>query len=395
MAAQRYPGRIRAIDDLIVEEIFLSCGTRGLFLSPSERMFDDMDMRRESTDQLEQRLAQAEEVVSRARAVQLEALEELDRRQVASGDGARSLSEWLSARIDLGNDTAKSLVRTMRRTAEQPELRRHLTEGVSFDRVGALSRLRDRDEGDLLLWADVGGVHREAAKQIRVGSEAESRSEADRFLVMQPSLDESWWKLWGGLDGHAGAIVDKVLTEAADALPDDVEGDAGWRRATALVESLVSDEPPEAQVTVIVDAHEAAGTGAEAGVVLEPGVRVGRDALQAILCDADVEVTARTEDGKLMNYGRRARTAPPALKRGLLAETGFTCSADGCNSHRRLQIHHVTPWALGGRTDQGELVVLCWFHHHVVVHERGFEVVLHPDRRRVRFRRPDGRAPPC
>jgi hypothetical protein len=39
-------------------------------------------------------------------------------------------------------------------------------------------------------------------------------------------------------------------------------------------------------------------------------------------------------------------------------------------------------------------VVLCWFHHHVVVHERGFEVVLHPDRRRVRFRRPDSRAPP-
>lgn len=357
-------------------------------------MFGDMEMGKATTDQLERRLAHAEEVVSRARAVQLEILEELDRRQVASGDGARSLSEWLAARIDVGNDTAKSLVRTMRRTAEQPRLRRHLTEGVPFDRVEALSRLRDRDEDDLLLWADVGGVLREAAKQIRIDSETESRSEADRFLVMQPSLDESWWRLWGGLDGHTGSIVDKVLTEAADALPEEVEGDAGWRRATALVESLVSEDPPEAQVTVIVDAREAAGTGGETGVVLEPGVRVGRDALHAILCDADVEVTARTEGGKLMNYGRRARTAPPALKRALLAEAGFTCSADGCSSHHRLQIHHLTPWALGGRTDQSELVVLCWFHHHVVVHERGFEVVLHPDRRRVRFRRPEGRAPP-
>lgn len=351
-------------------------------------------MGRVTTDQLEQRLAHAEEVVSRARAVQLEVLEELDRRQVATGDGARSLSEWLAARIDLGHDTAKNLVRTMRRTAEQPELRRHLSRGVSFDRIEALSRLRDRDEGDLLLWSDVEGVHREAAKQLRIDSDAQARSEADRFLVMQPSLDESWWKLWGGLDGHAGGIVDKVLTEAADALPEEVTGDAGWRRATALVESLVSDDPPEAQVTVIVDARQAAGTGGEAGVVIEPGVRVGRDALHAILCDADVEVTARTEDGELMNYGRRARTAPPALKRALLAEAGFTCAADGCNSHRRLQIHHLTPWALGGRTDQIELVVLCWFHHHVVVHERSFEVVLHPDRRRVRFRRPEGRAPP-
>jgi hypothetical protein len=353
-----------------------------------------MEMEQATTDQLEQRLAAAEEVVSQARAVQLEALEELDRRQVATGDGSRSLSEWLAARIDIGPTTAKSLVRTMRRTVDQPQLRRELGSSVSFDRVEALSRLRDRETDDLLLWADVAGVHREAAKQARITAEAESRSADDRFLVLQPSLDESWWKLWGGLDGHSGAIVDKVLSEAADAMPDDIAGDAGWRRATALVESLISDNPPEGQVTVIVDAKEATPTDGEAGVILDSGARVGRQALGAILCDANVEVTARAADGRFMDYGRRERTAPPALKRALLAQAGFTCAADGCNSGRRLQIHHLTPWAEGGRTDQGELVVLCWFHHHVVVHERRFEVVLHPDRRRVRFRRPEDRAPP-
>jgi len=185
-----------------------------------------------------------------------------------------------------------------------------------------------------------------------------------------------------------------VLSEAADGLPDDVEGDAGWRRATALVESLVSDDPPPAQVTVIVDAKEAAPTDAEAGVILDSGSRVGQRALHAILCDSAVEVTARAEDGRFMDYGRRQRTAPPALKRALLAEAGFTCAADGCASRRRLQVHHLTPFSEGGRTDQGELVVLCWFHHHVVVHERGFEIELHPDHRRVRFHRPDGRGPP-
>ena len=369
-------------------------GTRGLFLSQPERTFGDMDTGRATTDQLEQRLAAAEEVVSQARAVQLDVLEELDRRQVANGDGSRSLSEWLAARLDLGPKTSKSLVRTMRRTAETPELRRELASSVSFDRIEALSRVCDREPDDLLLWTDVAGVHREASKQARITAEAESRTADDRFLVMQPSLDESWWKLWGGLDGHCGAIVDKVLSEAADALPDDVEGDAGWRRATALVESLISDDPPEGQVTVIVDAKDAAPSDGEAGVTLDSGVRVGRQALGTILCDANVEVTARAVDGRFMEYGRRERTAPPALKRALLAETGFTCAADGCNSRHRLQIHHLTPWAEGGRTDQAELVVLCWFHHHVVVHERGLGVVLHPDRRRVRFRRPEGRAPP-
>jgi hypothetical protein len=356
-------------------------------------MFDDMEMGRATTDQLEQRLAAAEEVVSQARAVQLVVLEELDRRQVATGDGSRSMSEWVAARLDLAPKTARSLVRTMRRTAEQPELRR-LASSVSFDRIEALSRVRDRDGDDLLLWTDVSGVHRVAAKQARITARAETRCADDRYLVMQRSLDESKWRFWGGLDGHSGALVDKVLSEAADALPDDVEGDTGWRRATALVQSLVSDDPPEGQVTVIVDAREAAPTEAEAGVVLDSGSRVGQKALQAILCDSTVEVTARTSDGRYMDYGRRMRTAPPSLKRALLAEVGFTCSADGCNSRRRLQVHHLTPWSEGGRTDQGELVVLCWFHHHVVVHERGFEVVLHPDHRRVRFRRPEGRDPP-
>lgn len=352
-----------------------------------------MEWERLSTDSIEEQLADDEQLISRLRTRQMACLAELDTRQIATADGSRSLSEWVSARLDQGMETAQTLVRTMRRLQDRPDLREQLSDGdVSFDRVEALSRIGE-DVG-LMEWADISGVRREASKRARVTAEAEYRSADDRFLVMQPSLDESWWRLWGGLDGHSGSLVDKVLTEAADALSDDVEGDAGWRRATPLVESLVSDDPPPAQLTVIVDAKEAASTGAEAGVILDSGSRVGQQALQAILCDSTVEVTARAEDGRFMDHGRRQRTAPPALKRALLAEAGFTCAADGCSSRRRLQIHHLTAWVEGGRTDQGELVVLCWFHHHVVVHERGFEIELHPDHRRVRFRRLDGHDPP-
>ncbi len=86
-----------------------------------------------------------------------------------------------------------------------------LGSGVSFDRVEALSRLSDRDPDDLLLWTDVAGVHREAAKQARITADTETRTAEDRFLVMQPSFDESWWKGWFGLDGTPGAMVDKIL----------------------------------------------------------------------------------------------------------------------------------------------------------------------------------------
>jgi hypothetical protein len=78
-----------------------------------------------------------------------------------------------------------------------------------LDRVEAVSRIPE--PVGLLQHLDVAAVLREAARRARITAEDEFRSADDRFLVLQPSLDESWWKLWGGLDGVSGAIVDKVL----------------------------------------------------------------------------------------------------------------------------------------------------------------------------------------
>ncbi|HEX6298840.1 MAG TPA: hypothetical protein VF148_00035 [Acidimicrobiia bacterium] len=265
-----------------------------------------MSGERLSIDQREQRLIGAEHAIARLRELQIQDLSELCTAQVATADGSRSLSEWVASRLDVGSDTAKTLVQTMRRLADRPDLQEDMAEGrVSFDRVEALSRIQG-DVG-LMEWADIAAVSREAAKRARIASKSEARAAEERHLAMQPSLDESRWKLWGQLDGHSGALVDKVLTEAADALPDlpdRTSGPTGWRRATALVESLVSDDPAPGHVSVIVEAKDAANTDGEAGVVLDSGFRVGRRALQAILCDADTEVIARTGDGRFMEYGR-------------------------------------------------------------------------------------------
>ena len=42
----------------------------------------------------------------------------------------------------------------------------------------------------LVEWADVAGVRREAAKRARVTAEREQNTADDRFLVLQPNLDE-------------------------------------------------------------------------------------------------------------------------------------------------------------------------------------------------------------
>ncbi len=153
--------------------------------------------------------------------------------------------------------------------------------------------------------------------------------------MIQPSLDESWWKLWGGLDGASGALVDKVLTEAADQLPelpDGTRGDQSWRKATALVELCISDNPPPSQVTVFVDAAEAVASNGQAGVVLEAGPRVGADALTAILCDATTEVIARTEDGRLMDVWAQAAHRSP------LDAAGDPASGRQCLCRRCLRV---------------------------------------------------------
>jgi len=96
-------------------------------------MFVGMEWENLSIDQREQRLIAAEHEIGRLRGIQLQDLAELDIAQVASADGSRSLSEWVSARMGVGPETATTLVRTMRRIQGRPHLEDQLASGnVSF-----------------------------------------------------------------------------------------------------------------------------------------------------------------------------------------------------------------------------------------------------------------------
>jgi hypothetical protein len=357
-------------------------------------MFGGMGYEGWSTDRLEQELLADEAKRSRLAAKDLAILEELDARQVATSDGCRSMSEWIASRLDVSPETAKSLVRTMRRTSHRPELREALDSGVSFDRVEALSRIPE--PVGPLEHLDVAGVRREAALRARISSETEQQTSEQQFLVLQPSLDESWWRLWGGLDGYSGAIVDKTLSQLADQLPvfpDGSRGDSSWRKATALTALCITDDPPPAQISVFIDTRHAVRSNGETGVELETGPRIGPNTLEAILCDAVTEITVNTENGIPMSYGRHTRTIPPALRRAIIHRDHNRCAADGCNSRNRLQIHHITPWSQGGRTDPDNLITLCWYHHHITIHQHGYQPYHHPEHGRIRFKRPE-RGPP-
>src|SRR3954468_1493758 len=80
------------------------------------------------------------------------------------------------------------------------------------------------------------------------------------------------------------------------------------------------------------------------------------------------------------DLGRTQREANVALRELLGTLDGERCRFPGCTRHRKLHAHHVVYWSLGGKTDLDNLVLLC-SRHHTVVHQQGFSLVLHPDRR--------------
>ena len=66
--------------------------------------------------------------------------------------------------------------------------------------------------------------------------------------------------------------------------------------------------------------------------------------------------------GGILALGRRRRRPSAAIRRAARERDGCRCRFPGCES-RRVDLHHIQYWASGGRTDLGNLVSLCKYHH--------------------------------
>jgi len=279
---------------------------------------------------------------------------------------------------------------------------------IGYDRAVAVGRFAGRDDtlntlNDMAGY-DIVGIRHRAAKRRRMTRIDEECVFNDRYLVVEPNLDETAWRLNGRLPGFAGRIVIDALEAKADtfpAQPDRVSraahnADALW--AISLDALYGTDgatiEDPIPLLTVFVDANQAAATNGQAGVLIQGGPRVGEAAIEAILCNGIVEVTAHTKDGTPLNMGRRDRTIPPRLRRFVIHRDGAACTIAGCTSRYRLQAHHIIRWVDGGRTDAENLTTVCWFHHHVVIHGQGFRIDPDSPPQRRRLLQPPIHGPP-
>lgn len=306
----------------------------------------DLDLREATDDQLDLMLAEAQAAVDRCRTLQMAVIVEKDRRQVHTAEGYRTLGEWVAARLDETPETARALVNTAK--AIPGEVVEALVAGeMGFARAVETTRLGQAGVEDPLgvSWRyDIAGLRRRVFSQHPITTDDERDVFDRRHLVLQPNLDESSWRLFGLLPGYEGTVVAKALDTRSDSFPTNGSSVA-QRRVDALVsistDSLTTTRGDDAGtdrgtgcgplVSVFVDAVDAAPSHGRRGVVLEGGPRIGVQALEAILCEATVEVVATTTAGQLIDLGG-GQVIPPRARRRALARDGGRCVIAGCRS---------------------------------------------------------------
>ncbi len=359
-------------------------------------------------DSLETRLVETELLIGRLRAHQLDLLRSIDEAQIPTADGCRTLVEWVAGRLDIDPTTAQGLVGASRSGPGHPDIIDALADGaISFDRASATLGLAATgvDAHTLRLSAglDVFGVRRLAARHRRRAPRTHIDAFESRHLVIQPNLDQSSWRLHGLLPGYEGRVVEKALLDKADSFPIDVDlprESRAARTADALAaicaESLGRTSPGTQDaptVTVHVDASTFTASRGEAGVAIGGGPIAGTAILNQVLCEGTLDIQAISREGVPLAVGRTTRVIPPRLRRHVAHRDGG-CTADGCTSRYRLQAHHIIPWSEGGTTDPDNLATLCWYHHHVVVHGRGYTIDPASPPQRRRFVRHTRAGPP-
>ena len=368
-------------------------------------MFDDWNV---EVGELKGQLAAREAEISRLRGEQIALLRRLDVLQVDAAEGDRTMADWVSFRLDVSHQTASRLMRVAR--AGQGDIEEAMASGgYGLDRADLLCRLRSlggpeeviADSGSYSLGHLYGIVDRLR----RVDAVSESFGFDDRYLVIQPSLDQSAFRIWGQLPGTDGQVVDKALTQREGELPSLPHQTQGQRRADAFasicMDSLTatseSGETGRAVTVaeVFVDATSAAPSRGETGVALSSGPRVGPNTLSEILCTGRVRVIMRGDDGSPIGVSHLGEAIPPAVRSHVLFRDQGLCTIDGCSSRYRLQPHHILQRSHGGDHDPNNLASLCWYHHHVAIHQMGMTLDPNSPPHRRRLQNQHNHGPPA
>lgn len=362
-----------------------------------------------------------------------------DERGAAARDGARSVRDWLRHRLRLDAVEAGRQASVASALATRPVTTASYLRGeISLDHVAAI------DEAGWMLGDDAmsrgverilleharrepPGRLRRMARRLReradpqAGIEAFRRVRGHRFLdviraatgaiTVRGQLDASDGELLltalaaqGVSGGPAGAGTAAPLgggefevSGAAAGTPEQLRADAlvslcrTVLRSDLLDAGRVRGDRPRVVVTVALETLRAAardGPVAEAAL-LGSGEPVTAATARRLACDARVLPAVLGGGSEVLDIGAETETVSQGLRRAAeLRDRG--CRFPGCDrATEECETHFGTHWARSGLSIVDNVVLLCP-HHHVLVHEGGWQVTRDPYSGEVRARRPDG-----
>ena len=102
---------------------------------------------------------------------------------------------------------------------------------------------------------------------------------------------------------------------------------------------------------------------------------VSIDTVDRAVCDAGVTPIIIDSIGQVIDLGRSQRLFSHRQRIALAARDGG-CRFPGCDRPPSwCEAHHIVEWSRGGRTDLSNGILLCR-HHHLLVHNNGWEITL-------------------
>ena len=336
-----------------------------------------------------------------------------DRSGEYKAEGALSVTEWLRSRCKLSGGAAAERVEVARQLDRLPKTEEAFASGaLGYQHAVVIARAAEhvgaaavrKEEASLLQAAqamDPGrftGVAKNFEHRVdAAGALAEANHAYQRRYLHIAEPVDGLVRLDGELDAEGGATLRSALQPFMKPIKDDARSYGQWS-ADALLElcrqgsvSKRDGAGPRPQPIIRTSVDTLAATkGAPAGE-LDGGGTVPAETVQRYACDsAIIRITGQGELDHELNHA--SRTVPASTRRALEARDRH-CVFPGCT--RPLiwcDGHHLVWWTRGGPTALPNLALLCRPHHRMV-HEEGWRLVRHNDRRFTAIPPPRGVIP--
>jgi hypothetical protein len=289
--------------------------------------------------------------------------------------GIRSPEHWLAWQTGLSPARAKQLVDTARRATELPVTFAAFAAGeLAVDQVVAVARYapahNDAEVCQLAHAATVTQLRTSLSRYVHhIDTKPEIKSAEvvvgdPRDLVSTSFDDDGRYVIHVNAPAHHGAIIDKAIKEARDALFHAGHPDVTWldaltevcNRSLGTINSAGRRDRFRTYIHLNTDDR-----GGPAQAWLNAGPRLPDSLRDMLLCDTVIQPLWHTE-GVPINAGRARYIVPPHTRRAVL-DRDRTCRHPACNASTHLEIHHILEWLQDGRTDLENLTALCPKHH--------------------------------